>query len=234
MRPSLQQFKESLELAKSLRRIERKYPQNPSSKDRPAVKALRGGSVVLMVAAFEYYLRGLFEEHMTSLNAPPKEIDFNKLPDKLKTTSIIDGLQRALKGPQYLSTNRIDRLPNIIGTCKKIIDDDVIPDPFAETSSNPDGKTLRGLFRNVGVGDIFAQIKPKFEKKWGKSVAQVFIESKLDEIVKTRHVVAHTTDILRFSRRDENAYLKFLGILAILLDSELSRHIKTLKRDAIL
>ena len=232
MSSSLQQFKESLELAKSLRRIERKYPQNPSASNRPAVIALRGGSVVLMVAAFEYYLKGLFEEHLASLNTYPKKIDFDKLPNELKQTSIFDGLQRALKGPRYRKTLKIDRLPNIISTCKKIIGDDVIPDSFSETSSNPDGKTVKGLFKNVGVSDIFAQMKAKFETRWGKGVAEVFIESKLDEIVKTRHLVAHTTDILGLSRGDENEYFKFLGILAALLDTELSRHMKKLKKDA--
>ena len=98
---ALNQFKESLKLATALKKLERKYPNNPRVVEQPFVKGLRGGASVLMVAAFEFFLRRLFEESISELNTIPVSIDFQKLPDQLKITSVFNGLNKALKGPLY-------------------------------------------------------------------------------------------------------------------------------------
>lgn len=55
-------FKESIELAISLRKIEtEKYARNRQV-DQPFKMGLRGGAAVLMVASFEFYIRRLLKK----------------------------------------------------------------------------------------------------------------------------------------------------------------------------
>lgn len=62
MAKALEQFKESLELAVSLKKLERDAYSSPKVNDLSCVKGLRGGYAVLLVAAFEFFLKKLFEE----------------------------------------------------------------------------------------------------------------------------------------------------------------------------
>ena len=81
---ALDRFKESLELAVSLRKIEREKFTSQKQQNQPFIMGLRGGAAVLMVAAFEFYLKRLFEENISRLNTSPPSIDLPKLPDKFK------------------------------------------------------------------------------------------------------------------------------------------------------
>ena len=234
MGAAFDQFKESLELATALKRLERdRYPKNPKLAVQPFVKGLRGGAAVLMVAAFEFFLRRLFEESISKLNTIPVSIDFHKLPDQLKVTTVFNGLNKALKGPLYdEKPPKVDRINDIMAACKLLINDQIDPITFSETGSNPNGNRVKEKFKEVGLNDIFKKIKPSFEVKWKSPVAHDFIKSKLDEIVRTRHVVAHTADTLNISRKSQNESFRFLKILAELLEKELQKHIKDIKKKA--
>lgn len=234
MGAAFNQFKESLELAEALRGLERdNYPNNPTISEQPFVKGLRGGASVLMVAAFEFYLRRLFEENISKLNTDPVTIDFHKLPDQLKVTTVFNGLHKVLRGPLYEEKlPKVDRINDVMAACKLLINEQIDPMTFSETSSNPSGNTVKEKFKEVGIIDIFLKIKSKFEDKWNSPVAHDFIKSKLDEIVRTRHVVAHTVDTLNISRKSQNESFKFLKILARLLENELRNHIKDIKKTA--
>lgn len=232
MGPALDQFKASLELAKALKKLEKdNYPPTPRIDQQPAVKGLRGGSAVLMVASFEFFLRRLFEENISKLNTIPVTIEFDKLPDKLKVKAVFDGLQRAMDGPLFeAKPNKVDRIKAILEMCKLLINENINPLTFGEIGSNPNGNTVKEKFKEVGISDIFLMIKAEFEKRWGSAVSDTFIKDKLDEIVGKRHVVAHTADTLNITRQFQNEALKFLKILAELLDKELDKHIKHLLR----
>lgn len=234
MDSAFEQFKESLELATSLKKLERdKYPNIPKTKQQPFVRGLRGGAAVLMVASFEFFLRRLFEENIASLNTVPGTIDFNKLPEKMKVKAVFYGLKKVLDGPLHSEKPpKVDRIKNVIIACKSLINDQLNPETFSDTESNPSGDRVKEKFKDVGINDIFSEIKPAFESKWKYSVAHDFIKSKLDEIVRTRHVVAHTADTLNISRKSQNDSLKFLKILAELLEKNLQGHIKKIKKDA--
>ena len=210
-----------------------RYPANPNTAKQPAVVGLRGGSAVLMVAAFEYFLSRLFQEEINKINTTPVSIDFEKLPEKLRVKSVYHSLNRAMDGPLFQEKPpKVDRIVEIVAACKLIIGDQVNPDAFSETGSNPNGDTVKNKFREVGIQDIFGRIKPEFENKWGSPVAHDFIKGKLDSIVRTRHVVAHTADALNISRSSQNEALKFLKVLAELLEKELIEHIKNVRKTA--
>jgi len=230
MGAAFEQFKESLELASALKKIEReKYPALPKGNQQPMVKGLRGGAAVLMVAAFEYFLRKLFEENISKLNTVPLTIDFSKLPDEMKVTAVFQGLQRAINGPQFeTKPPKVQRIKDVLEASKLLINDYVNPETFSETGSNPNSETVKTKFKEVGIADIFGKIKNDFEVKWKQPVANDFIALKLDAIVRSRHVVAHTADTLHITRTTQNEAFRFLKLLSELLEKELENHIKQL------
>lgn len=226
---ALEKFKESLELAISLKRIERDKFASNKQINRPFIMGLRGGASVLMVAAFEFYLKRLFEENIARLNTSPPTIDLQKLPDKLKVKIVFDGLENPMKGPKYgPSTTKVDRINDVLAACRHLIGEHINPSTFTDTSSNPNGDTVKNKFKDIGISDIFSLIKSDFEIKWGVAVAATFIEDKLNEIVNIRHIVAHTADTLNITKVSQNEALKFLKVLADLLDKEMDKHIKNL------
>lgn len=226
-------FKESLELAISLRRIERDKYASTRQANQPFIMGLRGGAAVLMVASFEYFLKRLFEENISRLNTSPPTIDLHKLPDKLKVKIVFDGLEGSMKGPKYgPQKQKVDRINDILTACKHLIGEHINPATFTDTNSNPDGDTVKNKFKEIGIADVFGTIKTDFENKWGTVVATTFIEDKLNEIVNVRHVVAHTGDALKITKTSQNEAIKFLRILAELLDKEIDNHIKHLLTSA--
>ncbi len=230
MGAAFNQFKDSLELATALKRIERdRYPAIPNTNQQPMVKGLRGGSAVLMVAAFEFFIRRLFEENISRLNTIPPTIDFSKLPDDMKVKAVYHGIQRAMDGPRFeTKPPKVQRIRDILDASKLLINEHLNPETFSETGSNPNSDTVKIKFKEVGIPDIFGKVKSDFEKKWGQVVANDFIPSKLDEIVRSRHVVAHTADTLHITRKSQNEAFKFLKLLSELLEKELDKHIKQL------
>jgi len=230
---ALDKFKESLELAISLRKIEKeKYTRNRQA-DQPYKKGLRGGAAVLMVAAFEFFLRRLFEENITKLNTSPPTIDLKKLPDPLKVTIVFNGLESAMEGPKFGPKGRkVDRIDDILTACRHLIGEHINPAIFSNTNSSPNGETVKIKFKEVGISDIFGIIRKDFERKWNNAVATTFIEDKLNEIVNVRNVVAHTANILNITKTSQKEAIKFLKILAELLDKELDKHIKHLLQTA--
>jgi len=101
----------------------------------------------------------------------------------------------------------------------------VNPLAFSDTGGNANPHNVKEMFACLGVTDIFGQIKKRFDSCWRKPTAATFIPDKLDEIVNRRHIVAHTADALKITRSDLNESLKFLKILARLLDIELRKHV---------
>jgi len=223
---ALTQFKKTLEIAEELLLLEQRYFHNPPrSTEQKAVQGLRGGVAVFVVAAFENYLKNLMEEHLSELSFKHKSLSLNKLPDHLQVNRVYRLLDHAMKGPAFQTAPpKTQRIQDIERACKIIISGDIDPIVFCDVSSNPNSKNVKSLFSNVAINDIFITIKSKFDRKWRSPTAQTFIEDKLDEIVNRRHLVAHTADALAITRSDLKASIRFLKILATLLDSEMRDH----------
>jgi hypothetical protein len=224
---ALSTYKETLGIVDKLLELERQYRNPPRQNETKAVLGLRGGAIVLMVAGFENFLREVIEENLSELTALPLRVDFNNLPDKIKVTSIFSSLENALKGPKFeVAPPKIDRLPTIDQVCRNIIAGIIDPSAFSSTGGNPNSKTVKSMFDNVGFNDIFTKITAKFIRRWGKQEAHSFISDKLNEIVNHRHLVAHTASALNLGRAQLKESVKFLKILATVLDSELKSHIR--------
>lgn len=226
---TLERFQKSLSLAKSLYEIDKSNYSNPPLKEQVNfVQGLRGGAAVMCVAAFENFLKELFEFELSRLSQNPPPKPFNELPEKMRISSIYFSLEDAMKGPRHEPTKpKIDRLPEIISAARTtgyIIN----PKSFANTGSNPSSDTIKQMFKNIGFNDIFGNIKPDFEIKWGAAISNTFIVDKLNEIVNRRHVVAHTAVALDISRSDLLETFKFLDTISQLLHEKLVNFINDL------
>jgi RiboL-PSP-HEPN len=216
------EFTNSLGLARELISLEALYADPPSPADTPKVEALRGGAVVLMVAAFEQYLRALFAEHLSGLLGPPPPVLFGSLPEKLRVASVFHGLDYAMKGPLHGAVSgRAARLPEVVGTANRVAQGLVNVEALAQTRGTPDSAQVRSMCSNLALQDCFAVITPHFEVTWGTPVAATFVADKLDEIVGKRHLIAHTAAILNISRTDLNTWPGFLDAVAQALDTVL-------------
>jgi hypothetical protein len=226
-------FEDSLRLAESLIKIEKRYDDPPTTKDQHIVKGLRGGSIVLMVAAFENFLKSTVEEHLSQLMVPVK-VPYRKLPPKLRMNTVFFTLEDAMKGPP--SRERVLRVADVESACQKVVSETIVPKLLTDTKSNPNAKIVALMFSDIGKDDIFRQIKGEFDRKWTASspvsfsTPAGFIEDKLNEIINRRHQVAHTATVLNVSRLDIVESISFLKLLARLLDLELNKHIRDIKR----
>lgn len=223
---SFLQFVESLQMAEELLRIEKTLYPNPIKQDaQKAVQGLRGGAIVLTVAAFENFLRMLFEEHL-SLLSKGSNVSFGKLPEKMRVSCVYFTLEHAMKGPPFQeSPPKIQRLSDIDKACRNLIAEVLDPRMFSNTGSNPSSKNIASMYSNLGIQRIFDLIKSKFEQQWTKPTAHSFISDKLDEIIQRRHVVAHTADALNITRAEIKDSIKFLKIIGKLLDLQLKSYV---------
>ncbi len=225
---AMDKFTESMKIAEELIEMEKTYANPPRKADEAKVIGLRGGAAVLMVASFEAFLKATMVEHLGELTVHPVRVPFANLPEKMRVNSIYHCLVSALKGPRYIETKKVDRLPGIKAACARIVADIIDPEALSSTQSNPSSDTVKSLFSDLGVTDIFAKIHTPFQRAWGKPEPATFISGKLEEIVNRRHKVAHTGVALDISRGQLNESLKFLRILAGLLDKQLRAHIDSL------
>jgi hypothetical protein len=151
---------------------------------------------------------------------------FDDLPEKMRVNSVFRSLERATRGRlSDLPQRRIHRMPHIRRAAGLIIDGVIDPEALSETGGNPSSEAVRDLFNQVGLDDIFGRIRVGFEMEWGKAEAHDFLQSKLDEVVNSRHRVAHRADALNISRGQLSEWPRFLRVLARLLDRELELYV---------
>lgn len=227
---SFREFQDSIKMVEEILRIEGRYRDPPKPNRLNVVRGLRGGASILMVGLFEYYLRRLFEEHLSELNDNDYGwiIPFNKLPFEIQKTSVYNSLDRSMKPPKYLKQkNKIDALDEVTMMCQLIASGKVISKGFSNTRNNPNSELVKEIFDNVGINKIFNKIEEDFIIQWGQQITSTFISEKLDEIVGRRHKIAHG-QTLSIPRKDLWESIKFLRDLSFVLDNHLGSFITDL------
>lgn len=208
---ALAQFFEGLKMAEELLKLERNYHNPPRQLEQNVVQGLRGGVAVIMVAAWENFLKQMIEEELAALTLIPSRVNFAKLPPEMQVQSVFQTLERSMRGPPFQEAPpRVQRIEAIETACKIIISGTINPMAFSDIGNNPNPKIVKRMFSNLGIKNIFFDIKSEFETKWGCSVASSFIEDKLEEIINRRHVVAHRANALNISRSDLKQSVKFM------------------------
>lgn len=206
--------------------IEARYKDPPTVPNRPKVEGLRGGAAVLMVAAFENYLREAVSEFLDQINSSTPSCDFSKLPSTLQKASIVSGLEIAMRGrPGAKKRTDSQRIADIRTIATRIVNDQINSSEVANTRSNPNSELVQNMFRSVGVRNVFSKAKASFDTLWGVPTAATFIRDNLDAIVQRRHIVAHTASALSISRVDLAEGRRFVSILTPVLDDLLEKTI---------
>ena len=154
-------------------------------------------------------------------------VDLSQLSERLPVCNVFENLDLAIRGRPHRRVPRtVESISEINRVCRLLGADVVIPEAFSETGYSPDSKTVRSMFKNVGITTIFQNIRLNFNRQWRTPVAREFIPDKLTEIVQRRHRVAHSGMALDITRIQLRESVKFLMILARLLDAELGNHIR--------
>lgn len=220
-------FRASISIAQSLINEESRFPDPPPARNMQIVQGLRGGAVVLIVAAFENFLKELIEERLYIFTLVPLQFNVNNLPEEMIYHNLNQTLERSLKGPFPINYKRSDKILGYRQASKVVIQETINLEVFSSLAkNNPNSKKVKELFKSLGIIDIFDTIKPKFDTKWGGPTAHTFISDTLDSIIQRRHEVAHTAKVLNVSRLDLHESVRFIQILATLCDEEFGRHIR--------
>lgn len=231
---SYESFRDSLKQPEALRKLETTLNDPPDPTEVSLAEGLRGGVIVLLVAAFEGYLRDVFEERIDGLSAHIDATRFERLPDALRTASVFNLLDESMKGApgKKVPEKRKDRIPNIRTAAAAVSASHLRGSAFSSTFSNPSSDTVKSMFKQVGRPDIFGGVQSRFERYWGKPVAGTFIRARLDHYVSSRHEVAHGANVLAWSRQDLREAERFFRHLAHAIDDELRVHLNKVRRSA--
>jgi hypothetical protein len=224
---ALADFRDGLQLAKELLNIEATYPALPNATQRRPVEALRGGAVVLMVGAWESFLRDMVPEHFQSLTQATSGTHRSTLPEEIQVTAVWNALELALSGPLHEASTKKSRLPEVLRVSRVMAADDIEPRALARMQANPKAQIVAGLFRSVGIPDIWRAVVPAFTAKWGTAVPD--LPQLLDDVVQKRHLAAHSPRLLSVARKDIQDHVRFLEVLAEVLDDHLAAYCAALQ-----
>ena len=181
--------------------------------------------MVLMVAAFENYLKEVTDERLQDLISHSK-YRWTKLPENLVYHNHFHTLDVSIYGP-FKSKKHSDKIIGFDNAAQLIVSKQINSQVFCEVArSNPNSERVNELFVSLGFKNLFPRIKVEFDQKWGSPTLPKFIEENLDSILKRRHEVAHTANVMNISGHDLEEYLRFLNLLAGLCDKALFTHIK--------
>lgn len=228
---ALGSFREALRRVLLLLRLEREYKEPVAASELPLVEGLRGAAIVLMLAAFEAFLRDVFEERVDQLAVPPRPIRFADLPERMKTTCVYGLLDASMKGaPGQPKKRKSERLVDIKAAAQRVVNEEIAGSAFATTGGNANSETVKILFKRVARPDLFDGIKSRFEQHWRSPVPRQFLAQKLDWIVAARHEVAHGAALPQWSRDDLGDAVRFVRVLARVLDDDLRIHLNRIRR----
>jgi hypothetical protein len=214
-------FLDTLKVAEALLDLERQYTDPPKPEHQKIVEGLRGGANVLMVAAFEYYLKELVEEHLSDMVSEPLKFKAQNVPYKTQRTNIENRLEKIRRMKDQ------ERVAEYLATAQLIVAGVIMVDSFTSIAqNNPNSKNVKELFKTLGIEDFYSRVKNSFDNEWGMPTARTFIEDKLDEIVNSRHHVAHSARILNISRVALQDWLKFFKIIGKICDTTLAAQVQ--------
>lgn len=225
-------FRLALGAADALLRHERTLADPPHAAQQDLAVGLRSGALVLMVGAFESFLRDAFEERLDELGTRVPAAKFDLLPGRLRTTAVFTLLDESMRGApgKPVADERVDRIPDIRKAAASVATGQVLGKAFSTTGSNPSAATVKEMFKRVDCTPVFERVHPRLQRLWGQPLAKKYAEQQLDFIVNARHEVAHGASPLTWSRGDLRSAERLVRLLAQALDDELRVHLNQVRR----
>ncbi|MCH8909787.1 MAG: hypothetical protein IH867_03510 [Chloroflexi bacterium] len=232
----LERLKESLRAADSLRRIEFQISDvdPPIEKLKPPVAAVRAGVLVLAVSAFEKFIVDVAQTQAARIRNRVPARRFDRLPDTIQKISVIEGLRSAIstKG-KWVS----DRLPAISLASADVVSKKVRTSAFGNTRESG-VKAVNEILKPFGIENVLNDpvLVSDFESRWGQPEIHSFLQDRLNEIVRRRHLQAHAFGMvsgLAISRVVLPRDVVFLGIVSSLIASRLRARTSDIINSAI-
>jgi RiboL-PSP-HEPN len=216
---SLRDFEKSLKRAGKLCELERRrYKDPPPPRQITAVEALRGGAVVLMVAAFERYLRDAFEEYTEVIAGRAKSTKHPKLDKAFVERNDYNFVNWLVRDSREVTIAKVVEMRRV---ARLIAAENFIPEAFSRTRANPGPETVKELFRDFGVPDAFRLIEGNLKNRYPRPFAPGFARGQLEAIIGRRNDVAHGGGALSIARADLEGWVVFMGALGRAVDNTL-------------
>ncbi|MDV6374524.1 MAE_28990/MAE_18760 family HEPN-like nuclease [Deinococcus arenicola] len=225
--PSLISLDEGISFVDALISLESAYIDPPAPSDNDKVIALRGASLVLMVATFEDFLKQRMKEaikYIDSYTSDHRYYEFDNLPDRLIINHFYLTVQYASTGSGYDGKKKAERIKDIKSAAIDIAANRLDAEAFAVTRGNPNPETLKELLKNIGISEVFDTLAPIYEIISNSKIAQTFIHDKLESLIKLRNKVAHTGKTTGIARKDVNDFRDFIYFLSLAIDEVLKNH----------
>lgn len=136
---ALRDFKISIGAAESLIEKEREFTDPPKKKDVRIVQGLRGGAIVLMVAAFENFLKEMVEEQLQVFTTLPVKYNPKKISKDMLAHNYHSILSNHLKQASSGSPTSELRIEYFVQASHKIVGGVVEVGNFSSLAKqNPD------------------------------------------------------------------------------------------------
>lgn len=198
---------------------------------------VRGGALMLLVGAFEKYIKDSIKESIQKIKIAEPKILLRNLPKEMQIQNMYNTLNIAINGKSFekVKKNNVDRFPIIIEAGKIVYKMEINSEAFTDLGSNPNSGKINTMYKHLGLMDIFSVIKDEFSDQYDlvpeKNVSE-FIRDKLDGIVIKRHRIAHTANANDITTEDILGYSKFLRTLISSLDKIIIDYIDAVISDA--
>ena len=195
----------------------------------PLLGGIRAGALLLLVGGFEHFVNQALREWAAPLEQTHLKQPMAALPEAasrqaLRLAAVY--LQRLTddKSEPQASLAKAKKTATLLGN------GNLVAAAFGLERPNPNPVNLSNAFKALGVNDVLRQrlIRQSFETAYGTVVTPSFLWDKLNEIVRKRHIAAHTGTDAGTTGVDLAAYADFLVALSRVLDEALDKASKQL------
>lgn len=220
---ALSNLRSDLKRSERLLKMERSSFVDPpkTPHQRIGVEGLRGGAVVLMAATFEAYLKDVFVEVVQELENRRSGNKKITITAPFLVANDFDALEAVLRDKVGDKNSRHGDLRRV---AKAIAGGELVGDGFARTESNPRPEVVSKMLKRFGVADPFKTLATQ-ASSMGLTHSDVYLRTKLEEIMDRRNEVAHKGVSLNVTRVQIAEYVKFIGELCSLIDAVILKQI---------
>lgn len=206
--------------------MERSHFVDPpkTTRQRIGIEGLRSGAIVLMTATLEAYLKDVFVEVVEALEAQRVKKKVVALTVNFLQANDFDGLEAILRDK---GGDKASRHGDLRRVARAVAQGELVGDGFARTEANPRPDVVAKMLKRFGVSEPFKTLAAEAQVR-GLPYGEVYLRTKLEEILDRRNEVAHQGVSLNVTRLQLQEYVAFIQDLSALIDAVVIAHFKTL------
>ncbi len=194
-------------------KLESKLPDPPAGSSLIKANALRASAIILLVSAFEFYLKAVFTEFADRVNFVLANEE-TPIPSDLQDSNGLSFIQyiNNFKGP------RSDRLAALRSASSMIASSSLYADAFGDTRASPKPDTVKGMFESIGATNVWPTIALNFTAAGHTTYNEYTITQTLLFVCNTRNEAVHAGLAVSISRAQLHQYVIFFDALALSVD----------------